>query len=71
MGIGTAKSGKIEYSDQCRFLEDERVYLTKLYGHGEPVDNNAFLVLDISKLKPAILKVEVQTDAAAAASAKA
>lgn len=71
MGIGTAKSGKIEYSDQCHFLEDERVYLTKLYGHGEPVDNNAFLVLDISKLKPAILKVEVQTDAAAAASAKA
>ena len=42
-------------------LEDERVYLTKLYGHGEPVDNNAFLVLDISKLKPAVLKVEVQT----------
>lgn len=61
MGIGTAKSGKIEYSDQYRFLEDERVYLTKLYGHGEPLDNNAFLVLDITKLKPAILKVEVQT----------
>lgn len=61
MGIGTAKSGKIEYSDQYHFLEDERVYLTKLYGHGEPVDNNAFLVLDISKLKPAVLKVEVQT----------
>lgn len=61
MGIGTAKSGKIEYSDQYRFLEDERVYLTKLYGHGEPLDNNAFQVLDITNLKPAILKVEVQT----------
>lgn len=61
MGIGTAKSGKIEYSDQYHFLEDERLYLTKLYGHGEPLDNNAFLVLDITKLKPAILKVEVQT----------
>lgn len=61
MGIGTAKSGKIEYSDQYHFLEDERVYLTKLYGHGEPLDNNAFLVLDITNLKPAILKVEVQT----------
>lgn len=61
MGIGTAKSGKIEYSDQYHFLEDERVYLTKFYGHGEPLDNNAFLVLDITNLKPAILKVEVQT----------
>ena len=61
MGIGTAKSGKIEYSDQYHFLEDERVYLTKLYGHGEPLDNNAFLVLDITNLKPAILKVEVHT----------
>lgn len=61
MGIGTAKSGKIEYSDQYHFLEDERIYLTKLYGHGEPLDNNAFLVLDITNLKPAILKVEVQT----------
>ena len=60
MGIGTAKSGKIEYSDQYRFLEDERVYLTKLYGHGEPKDNNAFLVLDITNLQPAILKVEVK-----------
>ena len=65
MGIGTAKSGKIEYSDEYRFLEDERVYLTKLYGHGEPLDNNAFQVLDITKLKPAVLKVEVQTQEAA------
>lgn len=61
MGVGTAKSGKIEYSDEYRFLEDERIYLTKLYGHGEPLDNNAFQVLDISGLKPAIYKVEVQT----------
>lgn len=64
MGIGTAKSGKIEYSDEYHFLEDERVYLTKLYGHGEPVDNNAFLVLDISKLEPAILKVSVENETA-------
>lgn len=58
MGIGTAKSGKIEYSDEYHFLEDERVYLVKLYGHGEPKDNNAFKVLDISGLEPAILKVK-------------
>lgn len=59
MGIGTTKSGKIEYSDDYRFLEDERVYLTKLYGHGQPLDNNAFVYADISGLKPANIKVEV------------
>lgn len=63
MGIGTAKSGKIEYSDEYHFLEDERIYLVKLYGHGEPLDNNAFLVLDISGLEPAVLKVKTVTAA--------
>lgn len=50
MGIGTAKNGKIEYDDSVRFLEDERVYLVKLYGHGEPLDDNAFIYCDISGL---------------------
>lgn len=59
MGIGTAKSGKIEYDDSYKFLEDERVYLVKLYGHGEPLDNNAFVYLDISGLVAASMKVEV------------
>jgi HK97 family phage major capsid protein len=59
MGIGTAKSGKIEYSDEYRFLEDERVYLIKLYGNGEPLDNNAFIYVDISDLKPAAHQVFV------------
>lgn len=61
MGVGTAKSGKIEYSDEYHFLEDERIYLVKLYGHGEPLDNNAFQVLDISALEPVALKVEAVT----------
>lgn len=65
MGIGTAKSGKIEYSDEYHFLEDERVYLCKLYGHGEPKDNSAFLYCDISGLEPAVLKVEVVSKNAA------
>lgn len=59
MGIGTAKSGKIEYSDDYHFLEDERMFLCKLYGYGMPKDNNAFVYCDISKLKPAVHKVEV------------
>lgn len=59
MGIGTAKSGKIEYSDEYKFLEDERVYLIKLYGHGEPLDNNAFVFADISGLQPTVQQVYV------------
>jgi len=50
--LGTGKAGRIEYSDEYKFLEDERVYLIKLYGTGRPLDNNSFLYLDISGLKP-------------------
>ncbi|WKY46000.1 phage major capsid protein [Eubacteriaceae bacterium ES2] len=60
MGIGTALSGKIEHSDEYKFLEDERVYLVKLYGHGEPLDNTAFVYADISGLTPAIQEVTVK-----------
>ena len=60
MGIGTALSGKIEHSDDYKFLEDERVYLVKMYGHGEPLDNTAFVYADISALKPAIQEVTVK-----------
>lgn len=59
MGIGTAKSGRIEYSDEYHFLEDERVYLVKLYGHGEPLDNTAFVYADITNLKPTVQEVVV------------
>lgn len=59
MGIGTAKSGKIEFSDEYKFLEDERTYLVKLYGHGEPLDNTAFVYADISGLVPTIQTVSV------------
>lgn len=49
--LGTGRDGRIEYSDEYRFLEDERMYLIKLYGYGRPIDNNCFLVLDITNLK--------------------
>ena len=62
LGAGTAKNGKIEYSDDYRFLEDERVYLIKLYAHGFALDNNAFQVLDIENLKPVRFKVISETE---------
>ena len=55
--VGMAKEGRIEYSDEYRFLEDERVYIIKLYANGMPKDDNAFLVVDISGLQPASYKV--------------
>lgn len=57
LGVGMSKNGKIEYSDEYRFLEDERVYLIKLYAHGFALDNNAFVVLDITNLHPVRFEV--------------
>lgn len=62
-GAGMGKEGRIEYDDSYHFLEDERMYLIKLYANGFPMDNNAFLRLDISALKPAVWRVEQSTPA--------
>lgn len=58
-GLGTSKGGKIEYSDEYKFLEDQRVYLIKLYGNGRALDENAFVYADISGLKPTVQQVYV------------
>lgn len=58
VGVGMSKDGKIEYSDEYQFLEDNRVYKDKLYANGFPRDNNAFQVLDISELTPLHMVVE-------------
>jgi hypothetical protein len=52
-GLGTGEGGRIEYSDHYHFLEDERMYITKLYGDGKPLDNVSFKRVDISALHPA------------------
>lgn len=51
LGVGTGgKGGKIEYSDDFKFLDDERTYKIKMFGNGRPKDNSSFLVYDISGL---------------------
>lgn len=65
MGIGAGKDGVIEYDDSYKFLQRERVYAGHLYGNGKPKDNNSFLVLDISELKPAAYMVYAAAQAAA------
>lgn len=59
LGKGTNKGGKIEYADQTRFLEDQRLYRIKLYGNGRATDENAFVYCDITNIKPLVQKVEV------------
>jgi len=60
MGIGAGTNGgKIEFSDDFKFLDDQRVYLSKLYGNGRALDDNAFILADISGLVPATLQVSV------------
>ena len=54
MGVGTGRGGKLEYSDEYKFLEDLRTYKIKFYGMGRPYDINAFLYLDISNLVPTV-----------------
>lgn len=58
LAIGTAYTGKIEYSDEFKFLEDKRTYKIKAYGHGQPKDANSFVYLNIANLKPAPFLVE-------------
>ena len=58
MGIGGAKEGVIEYTDELKFLEDKRVYKIKMYGMGKAYDNTVALLLDISELDPAYITVK-------------
>lgn len=57
IGAGT-DGGRMEFSDQYQFLEDNRVYKIKLYGAGKALDNDAFQLLDISNLNPMVYSVK-------------
>lgn len=45
--MGLAASEQVAFSDDYRFLEDDRVYIAKLLAHGEPVNNKAFEVFTL------------------------
>jgi hypothetical protein len=58
IGAGT-NGGKIEFSDEFKWLDDERVYLTKMFGNGRALDDNAFILADITTMTAATLEVSV------------
>ena len=62
-GLGSQKEGTITYDDSTQFLEDNRVYMAKLYANGKAYDNTVSVVLDISELDPAYITVLNKTDA--------
>ena len=52
MGLGTQSGGKIEYSDEYKFLERQRIYAIFLYGYGRAMDENAFILPRLLPLGP-------------------
>ena len=54
-----SRSNVIEYSDDYKFLEDQRVFKVVQYATGRAYDNTCSLLLDISGLKPAYLNVKM------------
>ena len=48
---GGDKNGVIEFSDDYKFVEDQRAYKIKQYATGRAYDNTCFLLLDISELE--------------------
>lgn len=72
VGLGVyGKNGVIVQDDSVRFFEDERAYKAKLQGNARPLDEFAWVLLDISNLKtelPVLTKSVDSADASAAQS---
>ena len=64
LGMGGKKNAVIEYSDDYKFLEDQRVFKIKQYGEGRAFDNTSSLYLNISELEPAYITVKEVTPTA-------
>lgn len=65
LGVGGNKNGVIEYSDEYKFIEDQRAFKIKQYAAGRAFDNTSALILDISGVEPAYLNVAVTKETTA------
>jgi len=61
LGVGGSKNGVIEYSDEYKFIEDQRAFKIKQYAAGRATDNTSALYLDITGLEPAYITVKSET----------
>lgn len=57
-GVGASKNASLEYSDEFKFLEDKRVYKSKMFGFGRAEDNTSVAYLDITNIDPAYITVK-------------
>lgn len=57
LGVSQGKEGAITYSDEFKFLDENRVYKIKMYAMGKAYDNTCAVLLDISGLDPAYITV--------------
>ena len=60
--IAGSEEGELEFSDEYKFLEQNRTYAIHMLGNGLPKDNTSFVVLDIDDLAPFV--PQVNTDVA-------
>ena len=60
------QSGKIEYSDHYKFLEDTRVYKARCVAFGTPKDNTSFYLYDITGLNEAAMPTRARKEKAKA-----
>lgn len=58
MFVGGNKEGVIEYSDEYKFIEDQRVFKVKQYATGKAWDNTCALYLNIAGLEEAYITVK-------------
>ena len=58
--INGGTSGIVEFDDSNQFLEDNRIYTTRVYGNGRPIDNTSFEYLDISEVEAPALPVLIK-----------
>lgn len=61
-GVGASKNASLEYSDEFKFLEDKRVYKSKMFGFGRAEDDKSAVLLNITKVDPAYITVKNVTD---------
>jgi HK97 family phage major capsid protein len=65
LGVGGNKNNVVEYSDEYKFIEDQRAFKIKQYAAGRAFDDTSALYLDISGVKPAYITVENVTEVTA------
>lgn len=57
-GVGVSKEASLEYSDEFKFLEDKRVYKSKMFGFGRAEDDKSACLLNLADLEPSFITVK-------------